>query len=332
MIKKNKPLLSICIPTYNRPKELAEALRVLELEVKSLDVEMQARIEVIVSDNHSPKNAAVTVVTRYLSAPLNVDFIQQTENVGPTLNFEYCYRRAQGEYIIILSDDDYFTPGSLNIICDVLAQQNPDILFLPIHSKKTFSDVVKKYERNEFLIQLGYLPTLVSSCILKQSLIRPVLGRYLDTNLHHFFYFLTALEQGERFFYLERQVLYCPYEDNSGGYNWFVAFADDLPKILREFPGNRIQRSAISQVRSHLLTRQITPVFVNRQVKGHIINGKYVDISTWSIIKLLFRHFSDQPLFWFFLLPFSLVPQPLCRAMMQLYKWQKGRFFQWHPT
>ena len=50
----NKPLLSICIPTYNRAHYLKECLGSIVAQFDDRDV--RDNVEVVVSDNASPDN------------------------------------------------------------------------------------------------------------------------------------------------------------------------------------------------------------------------------------------------------------------------------------
>ena len=92
------PLLSICIPTYNRANLLRETLAHLR-EVCSEDV------EIVISDNCSGDDTQDAIRA---FAPRFAHFrsFRQTENRGAVANFAAAMSAARGKYLYPLCDDD----------------------------------------------------------------------------------------------------------------------------------------------------------------------------------------------------------------------------------
>lgn len=92
-----KPILSICIPTYNRAEFACAAAKHL-LENWEGD-----EIEVIISDNHSDDN------TQELIGTINdrrLKYFRNDENLGAAFNTHLTFLRATGEYAYLTSDED----------------------------------------------------------------------------------------------------------------------------------------------------------------------------------------------------------------------------------
>lgn len=93
----SKPIVSICIPTYNRAMCLQECL--------SQTLAFQgAGIEVIVSDNASEDD------TRKIVSSFNdprLKYFHNEENIGFVMNFFRALSHAEGEWVLFLSDEDY---------------------------------------------------------------------------------------------------------------------------------------------------------------------------------------------------------------------------------
>ena len=92
-----KPLVTIAIPTYNRagnylPQALASAIN-----------QTYANIEIIVSDNCSTDNTE-SVVKRFRDK--RIRYIRQQKNIGSYNNSNFCLEQANGEYFLLLFDDD----------------------------------------------------------------------------------------------------------------------------------------------------------------------------------------------------------------------------------
>jgi len=93
--KKKEPLVSICIVSYNRKKDLAFCLkRILKNEYK--------RIEVIVFDNASNDGTALKIPKNYSG----IKFIRGRKNIG-IYGWNIAAKKAKGKYILFLDDDSF---------------------------------------------------------------------------------------------------------------------------------------------------------------------------------------------------------------------------------
>ena len=99
----NTPLVSICIPTYNRPE-------LLERAVRSCLAQTFTDFEVIITDN-SDNDASRDLVTR-LADP-RIRYYKNETNVGPWANGNRAAALATGRHIKFLMDDDLIKPEFL---------------------------------------------------------------------------------------------------------------------------------------------------------------------------------------------------------------------------
>lgn len=333
MTSPDLPLLSICIPTFNRAVELRETLRILCREINQLPPEQQAMLELLVSDNHSDKFDPHALVAEFQAkTSCAIQIHQQAQNVGPTRNFEYCYNRSNGHHVFILSDDDHLCPGTLQEVMRCLLKEQPDIVFLPFYETPdpTKEATYQKLEANDFLKEVNLLPTLISSCILKRSLLDGQWGKYLDTNMHHFHYFLQALENGNSFVMLSKQALYSPYAENSGGYNWFSAFADHFFRIIDEFDGTRVSHKTLKSIQRKMLVDRIIPTFVNTKINGYTINTQFNEAPQRTLMGIIHKRCKKLVEYWIIFLPLALTPSALLRITKKIYLLQRQHLFQWH--
>lgn len=333
---KSQPILSICIPTYNRPKELMETLRILCEQLDELPVGDQEQIEIIVSDNNSSVTTITQIFDMWAKDRPVMSFHMQASNVGATQNFEYCYRTSIGRFVFILSDDDHLTHGSLSRILESLKNDDPDILFLPffiptVPGQGNIS-LRMKLKRNAFLRQTGLLPTLISACILKKNRIGACLGRYLDTNMHHFYYFLFVLESGECFVYLNHQMIFSPYAGNSGGYSWFNVFAGDFFRIINEFQSKRIDKKILHRIKQEMFVKRIIPTYVNHKINGYTISKKFTETSNFDIIRLISKYNSCLPAYWLIFLPIVLSPKIVLKLFKKIYLDIRKFYINTRPT
>lgn len=92
----SEPLVSVIIPTYNRPEYLKQA-------ITSAVNQTYQNIEIIVSDNCSPENPENLVAS---FCDPRIRFWRHPENVGMLNNQMNAFKMAQGKYVASLHDDD----------------------------------------------------------------------------------------------------------------------------------------------------------------------------------------------------------------------------------
>ena len=115
-----RPLLSICITTYNRASWLAVSLENLVriLPTPSPDV------EIVICDNAS-SDSTPQITEPFLHRP-DFRFVRNSKNVGMLGNLRVTAHHARGRYIWILGDDDLILPGSIERIVKII-RSRPDL-------------------------------------------------------------------------------------------------------------------------------------------------------------------------------------------------------------
>lgn len=99
-----RPLISVIIPTYRRANDLDRALR-------SVLAESGDGFEVVVGDDASPDHTSA-VVAAY-SEDSRLRHYRNEINLGMQENVLKVARMARGDYLFILTDDDWLTTGAL---------------------------------------------------------------------------------------------------------------------------------------------------------------------------------------------------------------------------
>ncbi len=123
-----RPLLSVCIPTYERAEYLFALLLTLAGEFARTPG-LGARVEVVVVDNASTDLTASVVELARGSLP-QLHYHCHELNIGPDPNFFRALALARGEYQWLLGDDELVLPGGLARIVAELDAHAPDHLYL----------------------------------------------------------------------------------------------------------------------------------------------------------------------------------------------------------
>lgn len=164
-------LISICIPTYNGEKYIAETLA-------SVSSQTFRNFEVIISDNLSTDNTLDTVNEwkDQQSFPVHV-FSNKDKGIGNNWNF--CVEKSIGKYIKFIFQDDVMREDCLERMMAVFVQ-NPQIKFVACkrkfidssttQDKKLIKAWINKYQnlQSQFMNDEDYL-YVVSKNIFKQD-------------------------------------------------------------------------------------------------------------------------------------------------------------------
>ena len=133
-----RPLVSVCILSYNRKTDLVYTLRVLQNDP-------YGRLELLVADNASRDGTPELLADKFPAVRL----FTHPQNIGiDALNT--AFRAATGKYVLVLDDDSWPEPGTIElavarfeekldlglITCDILEPKTHkrwDLAYLPLH-------------------------------------------------------------------------------------------------------------------------------------------------------------------------------------------------------
>jgi len=144
---KRRPLLSLCISTYNRAGWLSLNLRNI---FSQIDGEM-TDVEVLVVDNASTDHTE-EVVEPFLGHR-NFRYVRNIRNVGMLGNLTVTAHEARGEYIWILGDDDLVYNDAFSKVIRII-KDHPDIaLIYPNYAHTSEKDPENAQDLSAFLKQ-----------------------------------------------------------------------------------------------------------------------------------------------------------------------------------
>ncbi len=114
------PLVTVGIPTYNRAELVQRAVG------SALGQDHDA-LEVIVLDDASTDETA-EVLEPWAEHEPRLRYLRQDRNVGHARNFQAALDRAEGEYFMWLSDDDWVDPSYVSSCLEVLRGEGKHVL------------------------------------------------------------------------------------------------------------------------------------------------------------------------------------------------------------
>lgn len=119
----NNYKLTIGIISYNRPLELARA-------IKSF-LPLPKNVEVVICDDKSPKIIEIESIINPLIVNKNIRFNSNKKNLGYDRNLFNVIECASSDYVLLLGDDDYLETGTIdNILNFIENAHNLECAFL----------------------------------------------------------------------------------------------------------------------------------------------------------------------------------------------------------
>ncbi len=115
-----EPLVSVGIPTYNRATKLTRA-------VESVLAQTHRNLELVISDNAST-DTTEAVGRAFCEEDSRVRYLRSPVNRGPTANFNTLFGELRGDYLMLLSDDDWLDEGYVASCLDELNRRTSHVL------------------------------------------------------------------------------------------------------------------------------------------------------------------------------------------------------------
>jgi glycosyltransferase involved in cell wall biosynthesis len=166
----SQPIISICIPTYNRSITLNKLFNNLT-QIKSTYGEA---VEICVSNNQSTDNTLDVI--KDWTARLNLKVITQANNIGATMNFIGVTKIATGKWLLIIGDDDLFIKSGFDSMIELLtAGKGNEWVLVGVLDESSGTNLLGDLTHNRY-----------SATNFKQTILRTGLYRYGFVGMHVF--------------------------------------------------------------------------------------------------------------------------------------------------
>lgn len=134
------PLVSIGLPTFNRPIKLKQTIQCLVNQEYS-------NIEIIISNNNSTKPEVEKILTDIGKRYSNLRVFHQKRNIGPIENYKFVLSKAKGKYFMWAADDDLFEPNYVSSCIEYL-EKNSDCILCTSNAIQYIND--SKVEKTKY--------------------------------------------------------------------------------------------------------------------------------------------------------------------------------------
>lgn len=290
----NQPILSLCIPIYNRLKYLE---RQLARFVEDKDL-FGDQIQLIISDNCSTDDL-LSCCEKYQQQGLKLLYHRNDTNLGADGNFDWCFHHADGRYVWLLGSDDVPVKGVLTKVIECLSSNDYGLFHL---SQRRMDQEIAIYnDSDEMAVSVNYWFTFMSANIIRtDSLMSVNLFDYRHSFMIQVPAYLNACCSSQR-----NAILFLPefFEKetdgaNNGGYNLFQVFVINLYGIYESFMDKGLlSRQAFDQM-IKIEYRNFLLGFIVRQ----LVLRRKRNFTTDGGWKILWKYYRKKPYFYFYLL------------------------------
>ncbi len=283
MISQNNiPLLSICIPTYNRAEILDRTLA----SITSEDIfQNTSKIEVVISDNCSEDNTSI-ICNKYTALfPDKIRYIKTECNIGADANFIKVLEEGRGALLKLCNDSCIFIPGALGKMLSFVEKninEKPVLFFTNTINKKYInSDICTIDSFNQFVEKIGHRMTWIGSySIWKEdfesfdNIARGASLGFFQTDA-----LLRQIAAGKKVIVNNEAFFNVPVCSNKGGYNPAVLFGKNyLLKILYPYTETGIlDKKVFEKEKRRVLKDTILPYCLDIKNEYCFITENYIN-------------------------------------------------------
>lgn len=296
---KTTPILSICIPTYNRESDLKNCIdTIFKLNRKYLN-----KIEICISDNFS--NYDFISMMSKLNYNKKIIFSRNSENIGFDKNVINVINMSTCKYFMLLGDDDTINYAEFYNLISELENNEPDAVFSNYrvltknntHSYFAYNikNNVTNTDFNWIIQNLKEKSGFLSSMILKRdvcNLDSIAMRNFIGGQFIHMAIAFDSLKVSKRVMYFA-DPLVTATDKNIDTYNVKEVFLKNLGSIINYYSQfyqpNSIKNLKFSILRHVLFSKE--KIFFQDLLDYKLINKKSLFISIISIIN--FVHIFD---------------------------------------
>lgn len=233
MNKVEDPIISICIPTYNRADALEQSLE----RYVSCDG-FDDSIEIVISDNASTDRTR-EVAEKFTTKFSNIKYYRNKENIRDS-NFEIALKRGTGRYLKLQNDTTLYDVDAFIYMkkCINMSDETMPIFFTNdyIYTRYKGEPIIKCDSFDDYISALSTYVTAISCFGVWKSQLNMIqdFTKYTKLMLNQDDWSYQLLEKCGSCVLYNRHY-YNGLPKKSGGYHWFKVHLDNYYKILEPY-------------------------------------------------------------------------------------------------
>lgn len=306
------PILSICIPTYNRSACLRECLESILFSAKGYE----EQIEIVVSDNASTDDTS-SVINEFRKFYPWIRYHRNDSNIGPERNFYAAAGLGLGEYIWIFGDDDKMSDEAIPIILNRI-ELGYNLIICNYSSWSSDFSALKQersfliYQDEEYnnanllLKRFGlHVGGYITTCIIKKNIFFSIppteYEPYIEYGFPHLYSVCVGIADNCHAIIISIPLV-CNRSDNMDvTLHWNKYFITGINLLFEALVAKGYTRNAVNKAK-HLQLKYIMYFIIGRKAHNNI--------DSKSVSRLLFHYYKKDWLFWAVCVPVLYIPIP----------------------
>lgn len=317
------PLISICIPTFNRELLLKEGM------VRLINQIREYSIPIYISDNASEDNTEDMVMK--LRKDYEYIYYKRNEiNLGLDRNVECVLKMSTTKYSWLLGDDDRIVTEAIPMVLDTISADRYDIVVVNGGSKSSNLGRIRNiasreyFDKSELLSELGWHMTWLSTLIFDTEQANfMAFSNYYGTYFGHIGAIFSHFAQKDcaRVYWLDECIIY--FSEGSS-FSWsstvFEVFGRSWADVIMQLPKNYHEVSKLACIKNHGVKSGLFTAmgFLSLRSKG------IYTLKSYNNHKAYFSLITDVPN-WLLLL-ISIIPVNLLFKISQPLKFFRNRY------
>lgn len=263
-----RPLLSVCIPTYNRLEILEKTIHSIYQNIDNVNFH---DFEIIVADNE-PNQSSKKIVEKFNYPNL---YYYHTTCEGFKNSFEVL-KLGTGEFLKLHNNSNLFKTNTLKELIDEISENktNRPLIF---HSNGLFKrkGITAFYSFNHFMYSLSYLSSWSTGFGIWKDDFDKIKNITLIDPYFPQLSLLLSNENKETYFINNKIIFDFQVAQKKGGYNIFKVFGVDYLNLIQKAVDRQIDLKTYKKIKTDLLYK-----FLNVQyIKTVILKKEFFDYS-----------------------------------------------------
>lgn len=288
MENKGTPVLSLCIPTYNRAEYLRNCLESIVSQECFDD-----RVEVVISDNCSTDDTQ-KVSMQYQDKYPNIHYFRNEKNIIDG-NFPLSLQRATGLLRKLTNDTVFYQPGAINVMLEAAekySSERPQIYFL--NSGQMQPPIKEIANLEEYISLLSYHMTWIGSLAIWEDDCKDldIFIEKAKTKLAQVYFGISNFEKRGKAVICDHAIMTAVEPQKKDlTYGLYQVFYTTFLGILWDcVDAGKISNECYEKVRKELLFDFFSKWIVNQEVR----KDKY-RFSDENLRELVEKEYSNEP-------------------------------------
>jgi len=298
----NDPLLSICIPTYNRIEHLKETILSI---VNQKRFKETYDVEIVISDNNSKDETSKMVSDFIKIYGEKIKYYKTQSTTIAEINFETVLSYGKGIYLKLNNDTLKHIDGSLDKMVEVIHKNKSDKNILYFLNGTLKGQEKMCYGFDSFVKNVSFYTTWIAIFgIWKEDFIKlKDFSRYAYLQLPQTDVMFRVMNYKENVFINNDKLFVSIHPSTKGGYDLLTVFLDNYFFLLNEqIDKGKLTKKTLIKEKRKLLFHFIRPMLANMKIYPE----KYY-FECKNKYKRIFNHYKyDLVAFFIFMITYYL--------------------------